>query len=79
MSHVIDTPFLSQAPHDVGGWVACLQQREIPVLASTIGVIAELSANEDAVDAHLLANRLGDDPLMLLKLLKHVAERQLHR
>lgn len=76
MSHVIDTPYLTQAPHDVAAWVACLQQREIPVLASSIAAITELGANEDAVDAHLLANTLGDDPLMVLKLLRHVAERR---
>lgn len=71
-----DTPFMLSAPVDVGAWVACFQQREIPVLASTAQAIADLAANEDAVDAHLLADTLGGDPLMVLKLLRHVAERR---
>lgn len=79
MSHAIATPYLTQAPHDVAAWVDCLQQREIPVLASSIEAIADLAANEDAVDAHLLSNTLGDDPLMVLKLLRHVAERRSSR
>lgn len=73
MSHVIDTPFLDQAPRDVAAWVRCFDQREIPVLAGTAEAIAELAANEDAVDAHLLAETLGNDPLLVLKLLRHVA------
>lgn len=76
MSHAITTPFLVQAPRDGAAWLNCLQQLEIPVLASTVAAIAELSVNEDAVDAHLLSDTLGDDPLMVLKLLHHVAARR---
>ncbi len=67
---------MTQAPHDVAGWVAGFEQREIPVLATTTEAIEELRANEDAVDAHMLADALADDPLMTLKLLRHVAERR---
>lgn len=76
MSHAIDSPFITEAPRDVAAWVNCLQQLEIPVLASSVASIAELSANEDAVDAHLLSETLGGDPLMVLKLLRHVAARR---
>ncbi|HSW08237.1 HDOD domain-containing protein [Aquabacterium sp.] len=76
MSHVIDTPFIMQAPRDVAAWVNCFAQLEIPVLASTVAAVAELGMNEDAVDAHLLSDTLGDDPLMVLKLLRHVAARR---
>jgi HD-like signal output (HDOD) protein len=68
--------FLHAAPPDLAGWVEALQQREIPVLASTALAIAELAANEDNVDAHLLGETLSGDPLMVLKLLRHVAERR---
>ena len=35
--------------------------------------LEELRADEDAVDAHLLAEAIASDPLMTLKLLAHVA------
>jgi HD-like signal output (HDOD) protein len=70
------TSFLHTAPANLAGWVEAFQQREIPVLASTAEAIAELAANEDQVDAHLLGEALNADPLMVLKLLRHVAERR---
>ncbi|NRF66110.1 HDOD domain-containing protein [Aquincola sp. S2] len=69
-------PFLSNAPADVAAWIACFQQRETPVFASTARAIADLGANEDAVDANMLSEALSNDPLMVLKLLRHVAERR---
>ena len=68
------TAFLHTAPGDLEGWVQALQQREIPVLGSTAQAIADLAANEDQVDAHLLGEALNADPLMVLKLLRYVAE-----
>jgi HD-like signal output (HDOD) protein len=76
MSHAIDSPFIITAPRDIAAWTNCLQEMEIPVLASSVVAIAELSTNEDAVDAHLLSETLGGDPLMVLKLLRHVAARR---
>jgi HD-like signal output (HDOD) protein len=76
MPHSLVNSFLHSAPADLAGWVGALQQREIPVLASTALTIAELAANEDQVDAHLLGEALNADPLMVLKLLRHVAERR---
>lgn len=74
MSHAIEAPFLSHPPADVASWAACLASMEIPVLAGTQQLIEGLAANEDAVDGHLLAAQLGHDPLLVLKLLRHVAE-----
>lgn len=68
--------FLHAAPADLAGWVEAFQQREIPVLSSTAITIGELAANEDNVDAHLLGESLSGDPLMVLKLLRYVAERR---
>lgn len=55
------------------------QQREIPILRSTALAIEELRGNEDAVDAHMLVDAMVDDPLMTLKVLRHVAERRSRR
>ena len=65
--------FITRAPADVAGWVAALDGIDIPVLAATDETLAELRCNQDAVDAHLLADTMLGDPLMTLKLLRHVA------
>lgn len=79
MPHLIETPFIVRAPLDVAAWASSLQQREIPVLRASVEAIADLGANEDAVDAHLLAETLGGDPLLVLKALAHVAARRSSR
>jgi HD-like signal output (HDOD) protein len=66
-------PFIDSPLRDEAAWVAALSAREIPVLASTADTVADLALNEDAVDAHLLADSVASDPLMTLKLLRHVA------
>ncbi len=60
-------------PHDGAGWAAWLGGIEIPVLPRTAAAIEELRELEDEVDAHLLAEAIGHDPLMTLKVLMHVA------
>ena len=65
--------FISLAPPDVAGWTAAFERCDIPVLATTIEALDGLRAHEDAVDAHSLADTLAADPLMTLKLLRHVA------
>jgi HD-like signal output (HDOD) protein len=62
------------APRDIAGWVACFEPQALPVLRRTALAIEELRANEEAVDAHLLAEALSQDPLMTLKVLSHVAD-----
>ena len=66
-------PFIRTALRDVAAWVSAFDTREIPVLTATANVLEDLRCNEDAVDAHLLADALQSDPLMTLKLLRHVA------
>lgn len=65
--------FITRAPADVAGWVAALDGIDIPVLAATDDALDEMRCNEDAVDAHMLADTMVSDPLMTLKLLRHVA------
>jgi HD-like signal output (HDOD) protein len=66
-------PFITCAPPDVAGWVRCFEISSLPVLASTAETLEEWRANEDHVDAHLMAETIATDPLMTLKLLAHVA------
>ncbi len=66
--------FISQAPRDVAGWASRFDAASLPVLAETADMLEQLRANEDAVDAHLLAETVATDPLMTLKLLAHVAQ-----
>ena len=71
-----DTPpapvHLTHALPDTARWLAHFRSAPIPVLDATAEVVAELAANEDAVDARLLAETVASDPLMTLKLLAHV-------
>jgi HD-like signal output (HDOD) protein len=74
MSAVLEPAFITRAPRDVAGWVALFDPRRLPVLARTAEAIAELALNEDAVDAHGLAETVNQDPLLTLRLLAHVAQ-----
>jgi HD-like signal output (HDOD) protein len=65
--------FITRPPRDVAGWAALFDHRQLPVLGSTAVALDELAENEDAVDAHLLAETIASDPLMTLRLLAHVA------
>ena len=65
--------FITRAPRDLAGWVACFDVSQLPVLASTADEIEDWRPALDQVDAHLLAQSLATDPLMILKLLAHVA------
>jgi HD-like signal output (HDOD) protein len=63
---------IAAPPPNLAAWLARWRNAPIPVLASTAAAVAELAQHEDAVDAHLLAEAIGSDPLMTLKLLSHV-------
>jgi HD-like signal output (HDOD) protein len=69
---VATPPRLHAPPSSLGAWAAWMRNAPIPVQARTAAEVAELAANEDAVDAHLLAEAVGNDPLMTLKVLSHV-------
>ncbi len=66
--------FITQAPHDLAAWVRRFDAAGLPVLEETALTLEALRVNEDAVDAHLLAETVATDPLMTLKLLAHVAD-----
>jgi hypothetical protein len=65
--------FIHTAPRDLAQWARLFDPAQLPVLAATADELDALRLNEDAVDAHLLADVVSSDPLMTLKLLAHVA------
>ncbi len=65
--------FIIRAPRDLAGWVACFDVTRLPVLATTAEELEDWRPAEEQVDAHLLAQTLSNDPLMILKLLAHLA------
>lgn len=66
-------PFIVRPPRDVAGWAKLFDLSRMPVLARTAEVLEEMREMEDVVDAHMLAAEIGNDPLMTLKVLAHVA------
>jgi HD-like signal output (HDOD) protein len=57
------------APHDVPAWARHFSGLEVPILAQTAAALEELREIEEHVDARTLADVIGRDPLMTLKLL----------
>lgn len=68
-----ETAFLNTPPRDIDGWVACFDVSTLPILQSSAEALEEWRPNEDAVDAHLLADTLADDPLFAVKVFAHLA------
>jgi HD-like signal output (HDOD) protein len=66
-------PPIIRALPDLQAWTAHFLAAPLPVLADTADLLEHHRADEDAVDAHLLAEMVSADPLMTLKLLAHVA------
>jgi HD-like signal output (HDOD) protein len=62
-----------RAPRDVDAWVRYFRLIEIPVLASTAQALEELRLLEDDVDARTIAQAIGRDPLMTLKILVYAS------
>jgi len=63
-------------PHDLAAWTACFRDAPIPVQAATaeeLALLARAEAQRGDVDAHQLAEPVGRDPLMALKLMADVA------
>ena len=67
-------PLITRAPRDLAGWAVLFEHSTLPVLGETLESMRELAANEDAVDARLIADAVVNDPLMTIKLLAHVAQ-----
>ncbi|MDL2337542.1 MAG: HDOD domain-containing protein [Pseudomonadota bacterium] len=68
--------FLLQPLRDVDAWVRHFRDAEIPVLSYTAQQIDELALDEDSADVNVLADTINDDPLMTLRLLRHVGSQR---
>jgi HD-like signal output (HDOD) protein len=66
-------PPICRALPDLQAWTRHFLVAPLPVLADTAELLETYRDNEDAVDAHLLAETVSADPLMSLKLLAHVS------
>jgi HD-like signal output (HDOD) protein len=65
--------YLMAPLRDLGAWARYFRDTEIPVLAATSMALEALRAMEDEVDAVMLSEVIQRDPLMTLKLMKHVS------
>jgi HD-like signal output (HDOD) protein len=68
-------PVRTVAPRDASGWIAAWRDAELPVLEASAQQLEMLRPAEEDVDARLLAETFGHDPLMSLKVLTHVSRK----
>lgn len=69
----VHSPIACAQPGGLELWCQRFEPGALPVLESTAEQIEALAKAEDGVDAHLLADVIGGDPLMCLKVMSHVA------
>lgn len=55
-------------------WVDYLSQNELPVLTQTAQDLAVLQQNENGLNAHSAADAIARDPIMTVKLLRHLQQ-----
>ena len=65
--------YLTEPLRDLAAWTRYFLNAEIPVLSSTALALEALRANEDEVDAGMLASMVERDPFMMIKVLAFVA------
>ena len=74
MLSLANPAFITQPPRDLAAWARRFDLAALPVLERTADAIEAMRENQDAVDAHLIAETIDSDPLMTLKVLGHVAK-----
>lgn len=72
MSTPLRQPLIQALP-DLAAWTRHFAAAEIPVMRDTAEALEVMRANEDQVDANLLGEMIGPDPLMTLKLMAHAS------
>lgn len=70
---VVPAAYLNAPLHDLDAWTRYFRDAVIPVLSGTSRALEVLRADEDNVDASMLARVIEVDPLMTVKLMAHVA------
>ncbi len=63
---------MPQQPKSLAAWLAFFGQAEIPVLRHTVRELERLCADETLLNARSVADVVTDDPLMTVKLLRHL-------
>jgi len=63
---------MSQQPKSMKDWLAFFDETDIPVLRHTARELERLRADETLLDARTIAQVVTDDPLMTVKLLRHM-------
>ena len=66
-------------PKSLDGWAAYLARQPIPVMRHTAEHIERLREQLDDIDARIVADRVGSDPLMVLRTFAQIAERRGNR
>lgn len=69
---------MSQQPNSLETWLAFFGQADIPVLRYTARELERMRADETQLNARSVADVVGDDPLMTVKLL-HYMQTHKHR
>ena len=67
------TPLISTPLSDLPAWAGFLSQVDIPVLPETALALATLAGDQESVDAQGVAAIVMRDPLMSVKLYRHLA------
>jgi HD-like signal output (HDOD) protein len=68
--------YLQEPLKDLAAWTRYFLQAEIPVLQETSLALEELRANEEDVDAGMLAELIDTDPFMTMKVLAYVSAKR---
>src|SRR5512139_2279855 len=77
MSHAVPPGgMMSPQSKSLADWLAFLGRADIPVLRHTARELERLRADEALLDARRIANVVTDDPLMTVKLLRHMQTRK---
>ena len=77
------TPHLDRPLSSLAAWTSHFSRQPIPVLADSAAAIQALAerdaAGDDGVDAQLIVKGVGQDPLMALRILSHIATQRSSR
>lgn len=67
---------MSDRPNTLAGWIALFSEAEIPVLKHSARELERLRGDEALLNARTVAGVVTDDPLMTVKLLRHMQQRK---
>ena len=68
--------YLQEPLKDLAAWTRYFLQAEFPVLEETSHAMEALRANEDDVNANMLADLIDTDPFLTMKVLAYVSAKR---